>query len=83
MSLQLFRKSKTESLHRDVAALPNDEMVEHLDIERLPRRHQVYRDQDIRARRCGITRRVIVDKDDAHRVMPYSIAKDLCRPDAR
>jgi hypothetical protein len=76
-SFLLGASDGTPCLEREVLVFSEDYVVENVDAEELARFHEAPRKGEIVGRGLGITRRMVVDEDQAHGTMPDGWTKHL------
>ena len=76
MALRLG-EAQPEALEREPAALPDDEVVEQLDVEQLPGRHDLHRQRHVGRRGGRIPRRVVMDGDESRGLLADRVAEDF------
>src|SRR5258707_708608 len=78
-----WRLHHASLLQRDVSVSSEDQVIDDVDAERLPRLHKFPREEEVVAGRRRVTRGVVVKDDDARCVVIEGEAEDVPRGDRR
>jgi hypothetical protein len=70
-------ETQPQPFQGEPAALADDEVVQQLDIEQLPRRHNLHRQRHICRRGRRVAGRMVMDSDDGGGLLAHRVAKDL------
>src|SRR5258708_12354761 len=78
-----WRLHHASLLQRDVSVSSEDQVIDDVDAERLPRLHKFPREEEVVAGRRRVTRGGVVKDDDARCVVIEGEAEDVPRGDRR
>ena len=73
----VFENPNSNRFNESTLPLPDTEVIEQLNIEQLPRRHNLDSKGHVRCRGGRIAGRMNVDGDDGRRVLPDRVTKDF------
>jgi hypothetical protein len=76
----LLSEPEAEALQGEPAPLPDDEVVEQLDIEQLPGGHDLDGQGDVGRRGRRIAGGVAMDRDDGGGLLAHGVTEDLSLP---
>ena len=73
-------KAQPQPFQGEPAPLADDEVIQQLDIEQLPGRHDFHGESHIGRRGGRISRRVVMNRHDRGGLLAYRVAEDLGHP---